>query len=290
MKIDHDYENYLNKQREFAQKPVAHYWFDQEKRYIEPCRIFGNVYYVGDNWVCVHLIDTGDGLLLIDAGNCGATAMLIHAIWSLGFNPADVKWIILSHGHLDHIGAVNFFKNMFGTKIYMGEPDAVMFQERPSLSILQDNPDVSEKLFKIDEVIHDGDTLQFGRVKIRCALVPGHTAGCVALFFDVTEGSITKRAGYYGGFGLNTLQTDFLHGIGDMECNTRNVYLHSLAKVRDEPVELFLGNHTSNNDFLRKYEILRAGAVKNPFIDSTCWAAYLDNRRDACLDLMNQKR
>ena len=74
---------------------------------MQPFQIYGNLYYVGDSWVCVHIVDTGNGLLMFDAGNCGAQAMLIHAIWELGFNPADVKWLILSHGHVDHFGAAH---------------------------------------------------------------------------------------------------------------------------------------------------------------------------------------
>lgn len=289
MRIDQDYVDYLARQKKYFNKPVSHYWAEQERRYVEPFRIFGNVYYVGDSWVCVHLIDTGDGLLLIDAGNVGAAAMLVHAIWSLGFDPADVKWIILSHGHLDHIGAANFFRRMFGTRIYMGAPDAEMFENRPALCILQDNPDISESLCPIDVKIQDGDVITFGNVTVNCRLVPGHTEGCVALFFDVTENGVTRRAGYYGGFGLNTLQTEFLHDIGDFSCQARKTYLKSLASVRNEHVDLFLGNHTSNNKTLEKRDLLKKGEGENPFIDPTAWAAYLDDRASACSMLMQEE-
>lgn len=285
MSVRTDYEAYLQKQREFTASPLSHYWINQEQRYVEPFRIYGNVYYVGDSWACAHLIDTGDGLLLIDGGNCGAEKLLIHAIWSLGFNPGDVRWMILSHGHLDHIGAVQFFRRMFGTRIYMGEPDAVMFRERPELSCIQDNPDVTMTLFEPDEVIREGDVLHFGNVTIDCKLVPGHTPGCVALFFDVTEDGVTKRAGYFGGFGLNTLQTDYLRDIGDSDFQARRDYIASLEKVRDERVELFLGNHTANNNLLEKAALLKEGKGPNPFLDDTCWRAYMDDRRAACLAL-----
>lgn len=285
MSIRTDYEAYLQRQRQFTANPQSHYWINQEQRYVEPFRIYGNVYYVGDSWVCAHLVDTGDGLLLIDGGNCGAEKLLIHAIWSLGFNPGNVKWMILSHGHLDHIGAVPFFRRMFGTKIYLGEPDAIMFRERPELSCIHDNPDVSMTLFEPDEVIRDGDVLRFGDVTIDCRLVPGHTPGCVALFFDVTEDGAVKRAGYFGGFGLNTLQADFLRDIGDNDFQARRDYIASLEKVRDERVDLFLGNHTSNNDLLKKAALLKAGGGPNPFLDDTCWRTYLDDRRAACLAL-----
>lgn len=139
MSIRESYEAYLDRRDQLSQSPMVRYWLNQESRYVHPFRLYGNVWYVGDSWVCVHLIDTGDGLLLIDSGNCGATAMLVNAIWEAGFNPADVKWIIHSHGHVDHIGGANFFRRMFGTKLYLSEPDARMFRERPELSVIHDS-------------------------------------------------------------------------------------------------------------------------------------------------------
>lgn len=127
MSMKEDYQNYCERRAEFEKNPMSKYWTEQNTRYMEPFRMFGNVYYVGDSWVCVHLIDTGDGLLLIDAGNCENTAMLIYSIWKAGFDPADVKWLIISHGHVDHIGGAKFMREMFGTKIYMGAPDAAMY-------------------------------------------------------------------------------------------------------------------------------------------------------------------
>ena len=97
MSIRQSYEAYLARREALTAAPMSDIWMDQESRYVHPFQLYGNVWYVGDSWVCVHLVDTGDGLLLIDSGNCGATAMLVNAIWEAGFNPADVKWIIHSH-------------------------------------------------------------------------------------------------------------------------------------------------------------------------------------------------
>ena len=133
MSMRSEYEAYIGRQEKLKKNPMAGVWMNQESRYVKPFRMYGNLYYVGDDWVCAHLVDTGDGLLLFDAGNCGggATAMLVQAIWEAGFNPADVRWLVLSHGHVDHIGAVNFFRRMFGTKIFLGAPDGDMFRTRP---------------------------------------------------------------------------------------------------------------------------------------------------------------
>ena len=262
------------------------YYIEQERRYVHPFRIFGNVWYVGDSWVCVHLIDTGSGLLLIDCGNCGATAMLVNAIWEAGFNPADVKWIILSHGHLDHIGGAMFFRRMFGTRIYLGEPDARDFREHPEISLIHETGDFTQDVFEVDHEIRESDVLTFGNVTMEFTLVPGHTAGCIAAFFDVTEGSRTVRAGYYGGFGFNTLQKDYLDDLGDTTHSMRQTYLASIEKVMDRKVDLFLGNHCSNNRTLEKRRMMEEGCEGNPFIDDKEWKAYLELKRSQLLELM----
>lgn len=278
------YLDFVRRREEAESNPLfKKFWTNQERRFVQPFHIFGNVWYVGDSWVCVHLIETSAGLLLIDAGNIGATPMLIHAIWSLGFRPDDVKWIILSHGHADHFGAANFFKRMFGTQIYIGEPDAITKEQQPELIYLQDAHNLGEDLYPVDHVIRDGDTLCFGDQTIQCRLVPGHTKGCVALFFPVTEDDRTVRAGYYGGFGFNTLTKAYLTEIGDTAYSMRQVYLHSLRSVMDEPVDLFLGNHTDNNHVLEKREKMIAGCGENPFLNSSEWKTFLQAKEQEML-------
>ncbi len=287
MSLQSDYQDFLQRHEKQMSGPLAKYWKNQEARYVHPFRIFGNVWYVGDDWVCVHLIDTGDGLLLIDCGNTGATAMLVNAIWEAGFNPADVKWLVLSHGHLDHIGGAAFFRNMFGTKIYLGAPDAKMYREHPELSFIQDAGNVSEALVMPDVEINDGDVIRFGNTDVRFYLSPGHTMGVISCFFDAHEGEKTVRCGYYGGFGFNTLQKDYLIEIGDPEYKTRQIYLDSLARAREQKVDLFLGNHCINNDTLgRRKQQLENPDGPNPFLDDTLWARYLDQKRDDLLRFM----
>lgn len=278
MSIKKDYEIYLENQKRFNKKRIGKYWIEQEKRYVEPFQIYGNLYYVGDSWVCVHLVDTGEGLLLIDAGNCGSEAMLIESIWEAGFRPADVKWILLSHGHVDHFGAVNFFRRMFGTQIYMGEPDAEMFLEHPEQSMIQESGNYMDTLFPVDVRIKNGDVLKFGKLEIKTYLVPGHTKGCISCFFDVSNGKVKKRVGYYGGFGFNTLQEDFLREIGDEDLKMRREYLNSIQKVRNEKVDIFIGNHASDVDLLRKKKELQENTGKNPFINEQAWKEFLDKK------------
>ena len=279
MTMREEYEAYLKKREAMEKHPMGRVWINQVQRYVHPFQIYGNLYYVGDNWVCVHIIDTGDGLLMIDAGNCGGTPMLIQAIWEMGFNPADVKWIVLSHGHVDHIGAVNFFKSMFGSRIYMGVQDAEMFEKNPELALIHESTDYEDSLFVPDVVIHDGDKIKSGNTELEFYEVPGHTAGCIAFFGDVTDGREAKRVGYYGGFGFNTLTKAFLEEIGDPEFKMRQTYLNSIDKVKDQHVDIFMGNHTNNNQTLERHQYMVEHPGENPFIDTEIWNKYLNEKR-----------
>lgn len=286
MSMKSEYNSYKEKQAHLNANPMGRYWINQEDRYVKPFQMYGNLYYVGDSWVCAHLVDTGDGLLLLDSGNCGATAMLIQAIWEAGFNPANVKWIILSHGHVDHIGGVNFFKRMFGTKIYMGAPDAEMFRTRPELSLIQESTCYMDELFEPDVEIQDGDVIRFGNTTVRFALVPGHSDGVIACFFDVTDGKETRRAGHFGGFGFNTLTKDYLQEIGDKDYSMREIYLNSIKKVVDEKVEIFTPNHTNNVDLLNKRQYMIEHPGENPFVNETAWKKYLEMKYQNLLQFM----
>lgn len=291
MSLKEAYEVYAEKRAKLEAHPLMnHIHLDQERRYVEPFNLYGPVWYVGDEWVCVHLIDTGDGLLLIDSGNFGAEAMLIYSIWKAGFDPTDVKWIIHSHGHLDHIGAARFFKNMFGTKLYLSEPDAKDFRERPWISQVQNSNNICDALFTPDVEIRDGDVLTFGNITFEFYLCPGHTDGVISFFFEADGPEGVKRFGYYGGFGFNTLRKEYLAEIGDPECHMWDTYLNSLQKVRDQKVEIMLGNHCNNNDTLgRRKRQIENPQGPNPFVDDKQWAAYLDQKRDELLDFIKKQ-
>ena len=95
---------------------------------IDPFMIADGLYYVGDKKVCIHLIDTGDGLVLIDSGYLGAAHLLVDSIWRMGFDPKNIKWMIHSHGHSDHFGASDEFRSMYGAKLAISRIDAEMLR------------------------------------------------------------------------------------------------------------------------------------------------------------------
>ena len=80
-----------------------------EKEYMKPSRIIGNLYFVGTYGASTHIIDTGDGLIMIDPGYLESLYLVINNLWTLGYNPTDIKYIVRTHAHYDHVDAVSLW-------------------------------------------------------------------------------------------------------------------------------------------------------------------------------------
>jgi len=238
-------------------------------------RVFGNLYFVGNQDGASWLLDTSEGLILFDTNYPTAATLLLDSIWSLGFDPRNIIAIFHTHGHFDHFGATDLIKAISGAKTYLSQEDTRMFAERPELGLLQDSAYPYLKLFIPDVTVHDNEKFRFGDTTIRCVTCPGHTPGATSYFFNITDGQKTLCAGLHGGAGLNTLCEEFRQEYG---VDWRADFLDSLQKVRYEHVDIFLGNHTAQNDALAKYRnYLQTG--ENLFIDPTAWSAFLDRMR-----------
>ncbi|WP_321991764.1 MBL fold metallo-hydrolase [Marispirochaeta aestuarii] len=259
----------------FLIEKYDHFYRYPEQYRMKPFKIFGNLYFVGNADVGSYLIDTGDGLILIDTTYPTTRALLVQSIWEAGFNPGEIKYILHTHGHFDHFGGTQFIVSLSGAKTFLGAPDAEMFRQRPEMALISDTRYTYLELFTPDVELKDGDIISLGKTSIRAIATPGHTMGVMTYIFDVADGKEIHTAGLYGGIGVNTLCRDFIDNYGNM--NYRNFYLDSLEKVRGEKVDILLGNHTEQNSTKKKYEEMRDNpAEKNPFIQPHEWNDFLD--------------
>ncbi len=242
---------------------------------MEPFQIFGNLYYVGDKKVCMHLIDTGDGLILFDTGYGHTTHLILESIRKLGFDPQDLRYIIQSHGHFDHFGSSDELRRLYGCKVFMSGVDTRLLRKNPELALVHLGPMRYGKIAWPDEEPEDGDVITLGNTSIRCVLAPGHTYGTMAFFFDVTDGSRTLRAGYYGGVGTLTMYRQYCLDMGLPEGKSEAMR-QTVLKLWDEPVDILLGNHPSQNCTLEKRAwMLEHPTEKNPFINPEAWHIFL---------------
>ncbi len=260
---------------EFNVKSREDFYMYPEKYRVEPFRIYGNLYYTGNKSVGSHLIDTGEGLILIDTTYPTTSAMLVQSIWELGFDPKDIRYIIHTHGHFDHIGGTAFLKELSGAKTCLGEGDAVMFVERPELVLTRNCGCSYFKPFEPDLIMKDGDIITLGNTSIRIVSTPGHSDGVISFFFETEENGVRLTAGMHGGAGLNTLCRTFIERFNRTKC--REEFLEGIERVYEEPVDIMLGNHAGHNRTVEKRQLMIQNPEgANPFIDPTEWKRYLD--------------
>ena len=220
---------------------------------IAPFKITDGLYYVGDRKVCIHLIDTGDGLILIDSGYLGAEHLLVDSICRAGFDPKNIRWIIHTHGHYDHFGASEEFKRMYGAKLAISRVDMEYMAEKPHRALINNKRFPYAKIPEFDLLIEDGDVFELGNVKIRFVLCPGHTPGVMSMFFDTSYEGKPHRAGLFGGVGTGALTLPYACYDEYEEDRTKQM-LDSIERVRGERVDVHLGNHPENNRTLQKRE------------------------------------
>lgn len=224
---------------------------------IEPFHIIGNVYFCGTYQASCHLIDTGEGLILIDPGYANTLYLVVSSIYKLGFKPEDIRYIVNTHWHWDHTEATAAMADLSGAKTLIGRDDA----------------EKAKQYFNADILIKDGDTLTLGNTTMTFMETPGHTKGTISLFFDTQENGSTYRVGMFGGAGSNTLRKDTFEFDG-----CREAYYGSLDRLQLEHVDVFIGNHVWNNDTFAKGKLLMETG-ENQFLDDQLWNRFLDHCR-----------
>ena len=234
---------------------------------MEPFRIFGNLYFVGTRFVSSHIVDTGDGLILIDAQYPQTVYLLLENIRKVGLDPYDIKYILISHGHYDHLGGARALTELIGCKTILGRPDKDYANGTVDLTWAKELGHEYFEMFEPDILIDDGDIVELGNTKIRCVSTPGHTPGVMSFFFDVTDGERTYTAAMFGGAGMNSMRLPFLDAYG-LPHSLRDDFLNSIEKVRNEKVDILIGNHPGDVDTAGKYARIKAGE-SDAFIDTT---------------------
>ncbi len=230
-------------------------WEDPEQQYVEPFQIFDNVYYVGIDWVAAYVIETSDGLILVDSLYGKWIPVLLKNITKLGLDPADIKYVINTHGHFDHAGGSAILQDRYGARIVMTAEDWQIAEEKPTTGLFyQPTP-------ARDIVANDGDEIVLGDTRIEMFNTPGHTEGVLSLRYTVKDGSDAYTAITLGGVGLN------FSGVERTE-----TYLESYARLQamQEGVSVSLPNHAAMGQVFERAEQLknRAAGAPHPFVDA----------------------
>jgi metallo-beta-lactamase class B len=162
-----------------------------------PYKLFDNFYYIGTHNVGSFVIDTKAGLILIDAGwgdrDCQS---MMDDLRKLGFNPADVKLILLSHEHIDHYGCVESWKETYcpRAKVALTQLGWNYLRTWP-VEAAFDNP----RPKSIGMYLTDGQRVKLGNTTIEIVFTPGHSPGCVSFIIPVRDHGKKHVIGIMGG-------------------------------------------------------------------------------------------
>ncbi|AEB07442.1 hypothetical protein Corgl_1341 [Coriobacterium glomerans PW2] len=245
---------------------------------IDPFQVAPRTYYVaGQRWVGCYLIDTGSGLVLIDTGVQESAHLLVDSIYRLGFDPHDIRVILVSHAHVDHCGGAALMRELTGAKLYMSREDLEFMRTAPEETLALD-PRFHAWDFEPDALFHDEDPVELGAVSIRTTLTPGHTIGCTSFRWDVENPVDGARytVGMHGGVGANTMNDAYYSTSKVLTAKLRERFIADLDRVGSWHVDIALPSHPNQIEILD-----RAGSYtdeKQPYLDASIWRDFLAER------------
>lgn len=240
---------------------------DRETQLMAPFKIFDNLYYIGIKSVSCYLLVTTDGLILLDALFADYPADAASNIKSLGFDPREIKYVLGTHGHFDHVGGFNYFQENYGARLGMTAAD----WQRAAV-------DADNKVFPFsmvvpppDLVLADGDTLTLGEQEIRFYVTPGHTEGVLSMEFTVRDGDAQYRAFMFGGAGLN------FTGVWRTKTYLNSVRRLQTRALGSPKIEVNVTNHPWSGQVFERYERLSQRAAGDPhsFVDAPAFHNFL---------------
>lgn len=253
---------------------------------IKPFQVAPRTYYVsGQTWVGCYLIDTGDGLILIDTAIPESLYLLVDSIYALGYKPSDIRKILLSHAHFDHCGGAAAMKKLTGAELWMSREDEKFIKECPEETMVLDK-DSHPQFFEVDCHYDDNQPITLGDVTIRTLLTPGHTIGCTSFFWDVknpANGDVYTVA-MHGGVGANTMNDKYYSTSKYLTPDLRDRFFADAPKLEKMHVDIALPSHPNQITITD-----RAGSYTDesqPYLDDTVWADFIEERVRQVKELM----
>ena len=235
-------------------------------------RVIGNVYYVGASDIASYLITTPAGHILIDTGYEDTPPMIRDGIVKLGFQPRDVKILLNSQAHFDHVAGQAEMQRLTGAKIYSSQKEVDVL-ESGGKADTRFGRDHTYPAVKVDHVVHDLEKVTLGGVTVVAHLTPGHSIGCTTWTLRVADGGKDYDVVIVGGTSINpgVVLTGKPNYPGIAEDFAR-----TFRTLRALHCDIFLGAHGGYYDMQEKYKKMKEGAAVNPFIDPDGYRAYID--------------
>lgn len=158
-----------------------------------PFRIAGNLYYVGTKDLACYLITTPKGHILINTGLASSAPLIRKSIETLGFRMSDVKILLTTQAHFDHMGGMAAIKKMTHARLMIDAGDSAVAADGGRSDYFFGGPVCVFTPVAVDRTLHNGDTVQLGGMQLIMLHHPGHTKGSCSYLFTVKDNKRSYR-------------------------------------------------------------------------------------------------
>ena len=219
--------------------------------YTDPAKVFDNLYFVGTKIHSSWALTTRDGIILIDTlYDYASEEAIVGGLKKLGLDPASVKYVIISHGHGDHVGGAKLMQDKLGSRLIMGGPDWDMIEQS-----VHRFPNGKPKR---DIVATDGQKVTLGDTSVTIIATPGHTPGTLSMIFQVKDNGKPLTVAYNGGTAFN-FPNDVPHF---------DTYIASQRKfakaAADAGATILMTNHSEFDNAVTKIKMMAARKPGEP--------------------------
>ena len=239
-------------------------------------RVVGNVYYVGSEKLAIYLITTPKGHFLINSGFEETVPLIRASVQSLGFKMRDIKFLLASHAHSDHVAGHALAKELTGAQVYVMRGDEGVIASGGKGQYLYTKS--RWPACAVDHVLKDGEKITLGGTRLVARRTPGHTRGCTTWTCRVVDSGKKYDVVVVGSPNVNPGYQ--LVGNADYPEISQD-FSTTFRVLKATPCDIFLGAHGAYYGLPAKYERLQRGGQQNPFLDPAGYRAYVEQKRAA---------
>ena len=250
----------------------------------EPFRIVGNIHYVGAANIASYLIATPEGHILIDTGMKEMHEVIKTSVAKLGFKTADIKIMLSSHAHFDHIEGHAMMQKLTGAQVM------AMVGDAEALSAGKDNSALGAigwEPVRVARVLKHGDTVSLGGTTLRAVHTPGHTQGATTWITTVEDQGRRYTVGFLGGTTPNG-------GVPLIDNPRHKSVIEDTQRTfntlkAERPPDIYLVGHPQAM-FMGKVEAIKAGVSPHPLLNADAWTKQLQEGEAAFAKRVAEER
>lgn len=229
----------------------------------EPAKIFDQMYFVGGKEHSAWILESDEGLILIDTiYPYNSDELILGGMRKLGLDAKEIKYIVISHGHSDHIGGVEALQAVSGAPVVMGARDWEMVEKYPA-KYTDMTPDLDTGI-RVSERMD----LSVGNVTIDLFPTPGHTPGTLGMIMKVTDFGKPVTIAYNGGTSMSFPNKEPSYGLPNVQEFIDSTTRLALAAKEAGATVLMTNHSVFDNAYIKSQLVTLRGYGEHPFVSS----------------------